>query len=89
VLAAVPASSGSASAKPPASDPNVISDWNAIAVNTMVGDTTKTGHPQVFLYLGFVQAAVYDAVVGIAGGYAPYAFQDRAPPTPARVRPRR
>jgi hypothetical protein len=79
VLAAVPASSGSASAKPPASDPNVISDWNAIAVNTMVGDTTKTGHPQVFLYLGFVQAAVYDAVVGITGGYAPYAFQDRAP----------
>ena len=79
VLAVVPATGGTASAKPPASDPKVISDWNAIAVNTMVGDTTKTGHPQVFLYLGFVQAAVYDAVVGIDRRYAPYAFQDRAP----------
>jgi hypothetical protein len=79
VLAVVPATSGTASAKPPASDPKVISDWNAIAVNTLVGDPTKTGHPQVFLYLGFVQAAVYDAVVGIVGGYAPYAFHDRAP----------
>jgi hypothetical protein len=75
----VPATSETASANPPASDPKVISDWNAIAVNTMVGDTTKTGHPQVFLYLGFVQAAVYDAVAGIDRGYAPYAFHDRAP----------
>lgn len=79
VLAIVPAASGTASAKPPASDAKVISDWNQIAVNTMVGDTTKTGHPQVFLYMGFVQAAVYDAVVGIDRGYAPYAFHDRAP----------
>jgi hypothetical protein len=79
VLALVPATSGTALAKPPASDPKVISDWNEIAVNTMVGDTTKTGHPQVFLYLGFVQAAVYDAVAGIDRGYAPYAFHDRAP----------
>ena len=79
VLAVVPATGGTASAKPPASDAKVISDWNQIAVNTMVGDTTKTGHPQVFLYLGFVQAAVYDAVVGIDRGYVPYAFHDRAP----------
>jgi hypothetical protein len=79
VLAVVPATSGTASAKPPASDAKAISDWNDIAVNTMVGDKTKTGHPQVFLYLGFVQAAVYDAVVGIDRGYAPYAFHDRAP----------
>jgi len=79
ILAVVGATSETASANPPASDPKVISDWNAIAVNTMVGDTTKTGHPQVFLYLGFVQAAVYDAVAGIDRGYAPYAFHERAP----------
>jgi hypothetical protein len=79
MLAVVPATSGTASAKPPATDPKVISDWNLIAVNTMVGDTPKIGHPQVFLYLGFVQAAVYDAVAGIDRGYAPYAFHDRAP----------
>lgn len=78
MLAVVLATGGTASARPPASDPKVISDWNAIAVNTMVGDTTKT-HPQVFLFLGFVQAAVYDAVVGIDRRYAPYAFHDRAP----------
>src|SRR5436190_7787552 len=67
ILAVVPATSGAASATPPASEAKVISDWNSIAVDTLVGDTTKTGHPQVFLYLGFVQAAVYDAVVGIDG----------------------
>ncbi len=79
VLAVVPATSGTASAKPLASDPTVISDWNQIAVNTMAADPTKIGHPQVFLYLGFVEAAVYDAVVGIDRRYAPYAFHDRAP----------
>jgi hypothetical protein len=79
MLATVLATSATASAKPPADDPAVISDWNAIAVNTMVGDVTKIGHPQVFLYLGFVQAAVYDAVVGIDGRYEPYRFDERAP----------
>lgn len=78
-LAAVLATSETAAAKPPPGDASVISDWNQIAVNTMVGDTTKTGHPQVFLYLGFVQAAVYDAVVGIEGRYEPYRFDRRAP----------
>lgn len=57
----------------------MVSDWNAIAVNTIAGDTTKTGHPQVLLYLGFVQAAVYDAVVGIDRRYEPYRFEGRAP----------
>lgn len=79
MLSVLPATSAAASAKPSAGDSKVISDWNAIAVNTMVGDTTKIGHPQVFLYLGFVQAAVYDAVVGIDRRYAPYLFHDRAP----------
>ena len=65
-------------AKPPAGDPTVISDWNAIAVTTLVGDTTKPP-PEISLYLGFVQAAVYDAVVGIDGRYAPYRFHARAP----------
>jgi hypothetical protein len=78
-LAVVPATSSTAAAKPPIGDASVISEWNQIAVNTMVGDTTKTGHPQVFLYLGFVQAAVYDAVVGIEGRYEPYRFNQRAP----------
>ncbi|HYV78427.1 MAG TPA: hypothetical protein VE979_09890, partial [Streptosporangiaceae bacterium] len=61
-----------------AGDPAVISDWNAIAVTTLVGDTTKQP-PEDFLYMGFVQAAVYDAVVGIDGRYAPYKFHAQAP----------
>ena len=61
-----------------AGDPAVISDWNAIAVTALLGDTSKQ-LPQVFLYLGFVQAAVYDAVVGIEGRYEPYRFDQRAP----------
>ena len=62
----------------PAGDPAVISDWNAIAVTTLLGDTTKQ-LPEDFLYMGFVQAAVYDAVVGIDGRYAPYKFHAHAP----------
>jgi hypothetical protein len=79
MLAVVPVTSATATARPPVGDPAVVSEWNAIAVNTMLGDATKLGHPQVFLYLGFVQAAVYDAVVGIDRRYAPYRFDERAP----------
>lgn len=59
-------------------DPGVVSDWNAIAVTTLAGDTTKAPIEGV-LYLGFVHAAVYNAVVGIAGRYTPYRFHARAP----------
>jgi hypothetical protein len=81
VVALSPATSGiaAATAKTPLGDPGVVSEWNQIAVNTMIGDTTKIGHPQVILYMGFVQAAVYDAVVGIDRRYEPYRFHDRAP----------
>ena len=61
-----------------AGDPTVISDWNALAVTTLVGDTTKPG-PETILYMGFVQAAVYDAVVGVQGHYQPYRFHAHAP----------
>ena len=59
-------------------DPTVVSDWNEIAVTTLAGDTTKQG-VETFLYMGFVQAAVYDAVVGVEGRYEPYRFHARAP----------
>jgi hypothetical protein len=78
-LAAVPATSGTAAAKPPPGDASVISDWNKIAVNTVVNDTPIAGHPQALLYMGLFQAAVYDAVVGITGRYKPYRFEQRAP----------
>ena len=56
----------------------VVSDWNATAVTTLAGDTSKV--PQEWpLYLAFMHAAIYDAVVGVEGGYQPYLFDDRAP----------
>ena len=59
-------------------DAAVISEWNAIAVSTFLGDTTKLPQ-ESFLYLGFVEAAVYNAVVGIDGRYEPYRFHAHAP----------
>ncbi len=61
-----------------ADDPAVISEWNAIAVATLAGDTTKQPVEDI-LYMGFVQAAVYNAVVGVDGRYAPYQFHAQAP----------
>ena len=61
-----------------AGDPAVISEWNAIAVTTLAGDTTKQGVEDI-LYMGFAQAAVYNAVVGVDGRYAPYRFHAHAP----------
>ena len=62
----------------PAGDPAVISEWNAIAVAALAGDAT-TQPIEDILYTAFVQAAVYNAVVGVEGGYAPYRFHAHAP----------
>ena len=68
-------------ASEPLGDPAVISDWNLIAQATLIGDTTK--RPQEhFLYLAFLNIAMYDAVVGIHGRYEPYAT-DTSPPAGA------
>src|SRR5215469_6919377 len=59
-------------------DPAVISAWNEIAVNTLSGDIA-TQPIEDILYMGFVQAAVYNAVVGVEGRYVPYRFHAHAP----------
>jgi hypothetical protein len=61
-----------------AQDPAVISDWNALAATTFGADPTKVPQ-ETPLYMGFVQAAVYDAVVGIDRRYEPYRFDAPAP----------
>jgi hypothetical protein len=58
-------------------DPAVISEWNQIAQTTLLADKSKS-LLEDFLYMGFVHAAVYNAVVGIEGGYEPYKFRARA-----------
>ena len=63
--------SAQAHARPGAADPAVITTWDAIAMRTVAVEAAK--HPAVIqLYLGIMSAAVYDAVVTIEGGYAPY-----------------
>src|SRR5690348_946673 len=72
------ASSATAETTVGAENPSVISDWNALAISTFSADPTKVPQ-ETPLYMGFVQAAVYDAVVGIEGRYEPYRFDARAP----------
>jgi hypothetical protein len=47
-------------------------DWNATAVATVRASTPARFQIESDLYVSYVQAAVYDAVVKIAGRYAPY-----------------
>ena len=53
-----------ASGRQAAADPKVISDWNAIAFDTIVVDAGKA-NAEAFMWFAFEQAAVYNAVVGI------------------------
>ena len=65
---------------PPAADPAAVRDWNAIATDTIstnLGPTRPSG--QAVMWHGFVSAAVYNAVVGIQGRYAPYKWRARGP----------
>jgi hypothetical protein len=72
------ASTATAATTTAAGDPTVISDLNALAMTTFGADLTKV--PQSTpLYVAFVQAAVYNAVVGVDGRYEPYRFAARAP----------
>ncbi len=60
-------------ASSPLGDPNEIAHWNQVAQTTLLGDTTK--RPQEhFLYLAFMNIAMYDVVVGVHGRYQPFAF---------------
>ena len=77
VLASLTAAPASASTRV-GKDPSQLSNWNVISVNTLLADPTKDAR-EVFLYEGFVDAAMYDAVVGIDGRYRPYHLHAKAP----------
>jgi len=49
---------------------NTVQQWNTIAENTVVG--SGAFQAEGFLYMAYMSAAVYDAVVSIEGGYEPY-----------------
>ena len=61
-----------------AADPKVISDWNAVAFDTIVVDAGKA-NAEAFMWFAFEQAAVYNAVVGITRHYELYKWNARGP----------
>jgi VCPO second helical-bundle domain len=54
--------------------PQAALDWNVIAVNTVRSATLTPPkfQPEGYLYMAYVQAAEYNAVMAISGRYAPY-----------------
>lgn len=71
---------------------NIVAEWNAIAQD-ILQPTPMPGMPMpmstismsaAFVYLAYTQAAVYDALVAIEGGYKPYHAQLTADPDTSR-----
>jgi hypothetical protein len=50
--------------------PQVVLDWNATAAATLLASGKP--QPESMVYIGLTQAAVYDAVIAIEGGFEPY-----------------
>ena len=71
------AGSAGAAAKP-AADPQVVRDWNATAVATIVTDAVK-GPSEAYVYFAFTQLAIYNAVQGITHDYRLYHWNAHAP----------
>ncbi|MEV7812178.1 hypothetical protein AB0P05_15735 [Streptomyces flaveolus] len=63
-----------------AADPAaVVREWNAIATDTITASLGPRPSGQVAIWEGFVSVAVYNAVVGIEGGYDLYKWHGRGP----------
>jgi hypothetical protein len=63
-----------AAALPPG---NMVAQWNKIAEDTVVG--SGAFQSEGLIYMAYVSAAVYDAVVAIEGGFEPYGPAITAP----------
>lgn len=59
--------------------PEAVIAWNDIAQQTLVA-SGKTSPVQMMIYMAYVNGAVYDAVVNIAGGYKPYNLEIKKHP---------
>jgi hypothetical protein len=57
---------------------NTAQQWNAIAQEAVV-TTPAMFQNEAFLYMAYVQAAVYDAATSIEGGYEPYGSRIAVP----------
>ena len=58
--------------------PQVVLDWNATAAATLLASGKP--QPESMVYIGLTQAAVYDAVIAIEGGFEPYLIVPAVPP---------
>jgi hypothetical protein len=56
---------------------NTVQQWNRIAEDIVVG--SGAFQPEGVVYMAYVSAAVYDAVVAIEGGFEPYGPPITAP----------
>jgi len=66
----------------PAADPAVITTWNEVAATTIAGPAPNgagKNNAEAYLWLSFVQAAVYNAVNGITGEYELYRWDKDGP----------
>src|SRR5262245_51648535 len=57
---------------PAAASADVVLDWNAIAVSTMLGQTTPPNPFQQARFMAITQLAVFEAVNATTGRYEPY-----------------
>ena len=76
VAGLVAGSPSSAAAKPHDQNPSSVLAWNDIAVQT--GLIVAQTNQESFMRLAYVQAAVFDAVDAVDGGYQPYVGDLRA-----------
>jgi len=80
ITVALPAIAGATTSQSVALPPgNAAQQWNTIAQDTIV-NTPGMFQNEALLYMSYTQAAVYDAVTAIEGGYASYGPQIAAPP---------
>src|SRR5262245_11550538 len=72
VLLMTRASQGRLAAQVPVTRPpaNSVQQWNKISEDAVVGSGALG--PEILIYMAYVSAAVYDAVVAIEGRYEPY-----------------
>jgi hypothetical protein len=80
------APTGASAAQPAAgADPAVIATWDEIAANTIFSPVDAGGagkaNAEGILWMSFIQAATYNAVVGITGAYDLYKWDVKGPKT--------
>ena len=82
IVAALYARPAAGAQPPAAADPAVIPAWNAIAMSTIAGPAPNgagKANVEAFLWLAYVQAAVYNAVNGITGEYELFESNAKGP----------